>query len=87
MFRIHLVLFLLPAVFVTAFSQSSLHAERSFMYFGDTTRTGIPFSKDPHVTSFGGRYLMYYSIQPYRDKDNPVSGWGIGIAESRDLVN
>lgn len=87
LFRIHIVLFLLPAVCVTAFSQSSSDAERSFMYFGDTSRTGVPFSKDPHVISFGGRYLMYYSIQPYRDKDHPVSGWGIGIAESRDLVN
>jgi sucrose-6-phosphate hydrolase SacC (GH32 family) len=55
--------------------------------FGDISRTGTPFSKDPHVISFGGRYLMYYSIQPYSDKSNPVQGWGIGIAESRDLVN
>lgn len=57
------------------------------MMFGDTSRTGSPFSKDPHVIKFGGRYLMYYSIQPYKDKNNPVQGWGIGIAESRDLIN
>lgn len=87
MFRLHLILFLFPAVCVTAFSQNSSDAEGSFMHFGDTSRTGTPFSKDPHVISFGGRYLMYYSIQAYRDKDNPVPGWGIGIAESRDLVN
>lgn len=55
------------------------------MQFGDTSRTGIPFSKDPHVISFKGRYLMYYSIPPYKEKSNPVQGWGIGIAESRDL--
>ena len=55
--------------------------------FGDTSRTGLPFSKDPHVIWFGGRYLMYYSIQPFRDKNNPVQGWGIGISESTDLVH
>lgn len=50
------------------------------MKFGDTARTGVPFSKDPHVVSFHGKYLMYYSIAP---KGN--SGWGIGVAESKDL--
>lgn len=57
------------------------------MMFGDTSRTGSPFSKDPHVIYFGGRYLMYYSVQPYKDKSNPVQGWGIGIAESKNLIN
>lgn len=57
------------------------------MMFGDKSRTGSPFSKDPHVINFRGRYLMYYSIQPYTDKTNPVQGWGIGIAESKDLTN
>lgn len=55
------------------------------LMFGDTTRTGVPFSKDPHVVNFDGRYLMYYSIPPV--KGNPSSGWNIGIAESRDLIN
>ena len=50
------------------------------MRFGDTSRTGVPFSKDPHVISFHGKYLMYYSIPP---KDN--LGWGIGVAESENL--
>jgi len=57
------------------------------MMFGDVSRTGMPFSKDPHVIKFRGIYLMYYSIPSYRDVSNPVKGWGIGIAESRDLVN
>ena len=57
------------------------------MMYGDTSRRGIPFSKDPHVIRFQDRYLMYYSIPPYADKTNPVKGWGIGIAESRDLEN
>lgn len=51
------------------------------MLFADTTRTGWPFSKDPHVIPFHGKYLMYYSVPP---KGN--SGWGIGIAESTDLT-
>lgn len=51
------------------------------MLFADTTRTGRPFSKDPHVIPFHGKYLMYYSVPP---KGN--SGWGIGMAESTDLT-
>lgn len=57
------------------------------MMFGDTSRNGIPFSKDPHVIRFNNKYLMYYSIPPYSDVNNPVKGWGIGIAESTDLIN
>lgn len=59
--------------------------EDKVMMFGDTSRTGIPFSKDPHVVNFNGRYLMYYSIPPL--KDNPQSGWNIGIAESKNLID
>lgn len=55
------------------------------MMFGDTSRKGVPFSKDPHVVHFQGRYLMYYSIPP--QQGNPESGWNIGIAESRDLIH
>jgi beta-1,2-mannobiose phosphorylase / 1,2-beta-oligomannan phosphorylase len=58
----------------------------SKMMYGDISRTGTPFSKDPHVIKFRGSYLMYYSIPSYRDISNPVKGWGIGIAESRDLI-
>lgn len=57
------------------------------MMYGDTSRIGVPFAKDPFVIRFGGRYLMYYSIPPYKDKTNPIQGWGLGIAESRDLNN
>lgn len=53
------------------------------MLYGDTSRLGRPFSKDPHVIEFKGRYLLYYSIPPCEQKDE--SGWGIGIAESRSL--
>ena len=57
------------------------------MYFGDTVRTGVPFSKDPHVIWFQGRYLMYYSVPGYTDKAGNQHGWGIAVAESADLVN
>ena len=56
------------------------------MLYGDTTRHGRPFAKDPSVIRFGERYLMYYSIAPSTNKVLP-KGWAIGIAESRDLVN
>lgn len=65
--------------------QNTRPDQAGWMMFGDTTRIGIPFSKDPHVVSFGGRYLMYYSIPPHSEAANPVKGWGIGIAESSDL--
>lgn len=57
------------------------------MMFGDTSRIGVPFAKDPFVIQFQGKYLMYYSIPPYKDQTNPVQGWGLGIAESNDLNN
>ncbi len=55
------------------------------MMFGDSSRIGVPFAKDPHVIRFGGRFLMYYSVPGYTDKAGKVHGWGIGIAESQDL--
>jgi predicted GH43/DUF377 family glycosyl hydrolase len=67
--------------------QKAPERKPGLMMFGDTSRTGLPFSKDPHVIRFNDRYLMYYSIQPYKDKSNPVKGWGIGIAESLDLIS
>ena len=77
-------------IFVSVYSLTMrpvLSQKAPVMMFGDTSRTGTPFSKDPHVISFGGRYLMYYTVRPYKDLSNPVQGFGIGIAESRDLVN
>jgi len=57
------------------------------MMFGDTVRTGVPFSKDPHVIWFQGKYMMYYSVPGFTDKNEKSRGWGIGIAESADLFN
>ncbi|WP_460545237.1 family 43 glycosylhydrolase [Echinicola sediminis] len=53
------------------------------MMFADSSRLGRPFSKDPHVVKFEGRYLMYFSIPPVPGKPG---GWGIGIAASQDLI-
>ena len=53
--------------------------------FGDDTRHGRPFAKDPTVLRLGERYLLYYSMAPSTNKTAP-KGWAIGIAESRDLV-
>jgi predicted GH43/DUF377 family glycosyl hydrolase len=55
------------------------------MMFGDTSRLGRPFSKDPHVVKFKGSYLMYYSIPP--KANDPESGWNIGIARSNNLID
>jgi predicted GH43/DUF377 family glycosyl hydrolase len=70
---------------LTLRSQEQKALNNSGMMFGDTSRIGLPFAKDPYVIKFEGRYLMYYSIPPYNDKTNAVQGWGLGIAESRDL--
>ena len=59
-------------------------AQKQMMY-GDTSRIGIPFSKDPHVVEFKGKYLMYYSIPPKQNGNAEAQGWGIGIAGSKNL--
>ncbi|NLS77955.1 MAG: family 43 glycosylhydrolase [Chloroflexi bacterium] len=53
------------------------------MLYADTSR-GRPFSKDPAVVRWGGRYLLYYSLPPHGD-GRPGDGYGIGIAASPDL--
>lgn len=42
--------------------QSHYEQKTPLMMFGDTSRTVSPFSKDPHVINFKGRYLIYYCI-------------------------
>ncbi|MBT2503882.1 glycoside hydrolase [Curtobacterium sp. ISL-83] len=53
--------------------------------WGDTSRRGRPYAKDPSVIRFGNRYLMYFSL-PSSD-DAVVEGWSVGVAESSDLVS
>jgi len=73
--------FLLSAMLLVVCSISHAY---EFIY-GDDTRTGTLFAKDPIVVFHGGRYLMYYSIPPHDSR--AWEGWNIGIAESRDLRN
>jgi len=80
-------LFFIAAVFYTTFSVAQQPVNLPAMYFGDTVRTGVPFSKDPHVIWFQGQYLMYYSVPGYTDKSGNSHGWGIAVAGSTDLVN
>ncbi len=64
---------------------SSCFGQEKMMY-GDTSQKGVPFSKDPHVIHFDGRYLMYFSIPGIAGSSDLNSGWSIGIAESIDLI-
>lgn len=60
------------------------------MKWADESRVGRPFSKDPSVVRFKGRYLMYFSLPPFDKKlapEDAPAGWSVGIAESSDLVN
>ena len=68
-----------------ACAQTPRVAPSRHVLWGDTSRLGRPFSKDPSVIRFRGRYLLYYSMPPYAD-DRAGNGWAIGIAESRDLI-
>lgn len=54
------------------------------MHFAGTV-SGKPFSKDPAVVKFQGRYWLYCSLPPYEGK--PTKGWNIGIAQSENLVD
>ncbi|QNN23769.1 family 43 glycosylhydrolase [Planctomycetales bacterium ZRK34] len=63
----------------------SLHAGQTpRMYFADTV-SGKPYSKDPAVVRFNGKYWLYYSVPPYKGK--PGAGWTIGVATSDNLVD
>lgn len=58
-----------------------LHAQNPEMMYADSSRRGIPYSKNPHVIHFGGRYLMYSSVLPVLGSNARE----IEITESRDL--
>lgn len=51
--------------------------------YADSTRRGIPFSKNPFVLKFKGRYLMYSSILPLPGSHARE----IEVTESADLVH
>jgi len=75
----------LPFLQMPDLDAGELPPSRPAMLWGDTSRRGRPFAKDPSVIRFGGRYLLYCSLPPYGD-GRPDDGWMIGIVESRDLV-
>ncbi|GAB3987799.1 hypothetical protein GCM10028807_09100 [Spirosoma daeguense] len=56
------------------------------MLFADTTHKKQGYAKDPHVVWFNKRYLLYYSVPTGKDSTR-ADHWGIGIAESKDLMN
>ena len=85
--RILLFCFFVLIVSSVAKGQVNQHSSQPAMMFGDTSRIGVPYSKDPYVIRFEGRFLMYYSVPGYTDKAGSAHGWGVGIAESSDLVN
>lgn len=65
--------------------------EPTEMRYGDSTRTSIPFAKDPTVIRLGDRYLMYYSVTAYEEDKMPAGTmdtvWHSGIAGSTDLIH
>lgn len=74
------------AIFILVYTSSFFIQHEPKMKYADASRDGIPFAKDPHVIKFGKRYLMYYSVHGYTDASGVAHGWGIGIAESKDLT-
>ena len=84
----NLVFTLLISLFsLSDYGQYVVESRPPAMMFGDSARTGVPFSKDPHVIRFQDRFLMYYSVPGYKDSDGVAHGWGISIAESPDLIS
>ncbi len=58
-------------------------AAQDKMMYADTTRRGKPWSKNPFVLRFGGRYLMYSSILPVPGSEARE----IEVTESHDLIH
>ncbi len=77
--RLSQILILVLAIISTKVSI----AQKETMMYADTSRKGIPYSKDPHVIRFGGSYLLYTSL-PGKTGSNV---WEIGITESKDLIH
>jgi len=73
---------ILILVLITISNKFSV-AQNETMMYADSSRRGVPFSKDPCVIRFGGRFLLYSSL-PGKTGN---SVWEIGIAESIDLIH
>ena len=64
---ISIVLGVTIALSVTVRVSAAPPKDRPRMYFADDV-SGRPFSKDPAVVKFKGKYWLYYSIPPYERK-------------------
>ena len=83
-----LVLLVATAALCSCNGTPDIKGEEEIMMFADSTRTGAPMSKDPHVICFKDRFLLYYSMPPAKNpKDDDITGWTIGIAASTDLTH
>lgn len=88
------VLPLVAAIFLAACAHEpgQVVLEPLPMQYGDTSRSSIPFAKDPTVIRLGDEYLMYYSVTAFAPDTLPgntppiLTGWHTGIARSADLV-
>lgn len=74
----------LVSCYPSVWSLADTPANTPRMYFADDV-SGKPFSKDPAVVRFKGKYWLYYSVPPYKAK--PTAGWSIGVATSQNLVD
>lgn len=79
-----LFLFVVFSCFVFQYGSAQ---DQNVMMFGDTSRRGVPFSKDPHVVRFNNKYFMYFSIPPFEGNNDTTNGWAIGIAQSSNLTD
>ncbi len=85
--RFLLVCFSFLIVSIGCGLRSTLPKPKPKMMFGDKSRLNRPYAKDPHVVHFKNRYLMYYSVPAYTDAQGVKHGWGIGVAQSKNLVD
>jgi len=64
--KFHLKLFLALGITILflkyEISMGQSKAKAPKMMYADSSRTGKPFSKNPFVIQFKGRYLMYSSV-------------------------
>jgi predicted GH43/DUF377 family glycosyl hydrolase len=66
-----------------SFGQGIRNRNKPEMLYADSSRRGKPWSKNPHVIRFDGRYLMYTSVLPVEGS----KAREIEITESQDLIH
>ena len=81
--RVFLLCVLSIIVFQASFGQEIRNSKNPEMMYADSTRRSKPWSKNPHVIRFDGRYLMYTSVLPVEGS----KAREIEITESQDLIH